>query len=261
MKHPPGFQDEARARVETDKIKAGTDAWSAQQTRLMSDRDFSGAMKSIFDRARDGQEAEHSRDALCMYAFLAVKRTRSGQTPKENWEGCWAQDTGKTWKALTEFPSRVRKMSAEMRGISRSSFFDPEQAIRGRIHPGFDFLSQIFSADHEGDEFVELSKQLFSALPQILDRYANWLEVQTGGISAYMRRFYRRAPRKHSGFIHAVTNEVKRITGRVCDRQVVDLLNAADRLVNPQHQGNGDRFDEPTIALLRSRRKRRASKT
>ncbi len=228
---------------------------------LKADDGFRKAMKEIRKLARDGRQTDESEEALCLYAYLAVrpKESNSRRTPKERWEEVWGSGTSKKWKALTEFPDRIRKISAEVTSVSGSAFFDPQRAIRGKLAPWADFSYAAFSG--RDGHFVNFAKEQFRLLPVTLKLYADWLEVQIKGISALGKHFYRRKPRKHSLFIHEVSNEVNRITGRVCDRQVADLLNAADRAMNPAQKRTDDRFDEQTIALLRSRQKRKRAKT
>lgn len=236
------------------------DAFDAQLNRLMADREILQAMKNIRNLALDGEEADRSEEAIRLYAFLAVRRKRSHRpSTREDWEERWARDTGKAWKSLKEFPDRIRKISAQVKGVHGSAYFNPERAIRGGLVGWADFSSLVFSG--KDDDFVDFAKRQFDLLPATLNAYATWLEVQIKGVSALMKHFYCNAPRKHSRFIGFVSNEVKRITGQFRDRQVADLLNVADRLVNPKDQGNDDRFDEQTITLLRSRQKRKISKT
>lgn len=235
------------------------DAFDAQLTRLNTDEEFRKAMNNIRNLALDGAKADRREEAIRVYAYLAVRHEQrdSRRTPKEHWEVTWAHDTGKSWKALTEFPDRLRKVSAEVRGVHGSAYFNPERAIRGGLADWADFSGRVFSG--ENDEFVDFVKKQFSLLPATLDRYAQWLEVQVKGINALMKHFYLSTPRKHSLFIDKVSDEVKQITGQFHDRQVADLLNAADRVVHPG--GSDYRFYEQGIALLRSRRKRKSSRT
>ena len=241
------------------------DALEAHLIRLKNDRPFRQRMEAILDLARDSHDSEKSEETLCLYAYVTVTR-KPGSTSKKAWQQCWSRNTGKTWKALSEFPDRIRKISAEVKRVHGSPYFDPGRAIRGQLAGWADFWSHAFSG--ADDEFVDSAKRQFAMFPVILNLYADWLDVQIKGTSALMRHtsalmrhFYLGASRKHPRFIHEVSKEVRRITGRFCDHQVADLLNAADRVVNPHNQGSSDRFDEQTIALLRSRQKRKRSDT
>lgn len=222
----------------------GSNPFRDQQSRLIANNGFSRALAKILNLAQQGHTpAEEGREALLVFVPLAVQRTKPAR--REDWERTWARDTGKTWKQLTEFSDRLRRIAQEIRGLSRSYCFDPKRAFRPNP----------LLPDNTQWAFA---KRQFDKLPTFLEVYACWLEAQVKGISARMKYFYRRAPRRHSGFIHFVSDQVKLMTGNFHDREVADLLNAADRALNPGHQGTEDRFDEQTIALLRSRQKHRA---
>lgn len=223
----------------------GSNPFQDRQSRLIANDGFSRALAKILNLARKGHTpAAEGREALLVFVPLAVQRMKPAR--REDWERTWARDTGKTWKQLTEFSDRVRRIAEEIKGLSGSHYFDRKRAITEK--------SLLPDSTH-----WEFAKRHFELLPMFLEGYACWLEEQVKAISALMKHFYRRAPRKHSGFIRFVSDQVKLMTGKFHDREVADLLNAADRALNPGHQGTEDRFDEQTIALLRSRQKRRAS--
>jgi hypothetical protein len=203
----------------------------------MADEGVRRAMETICKLARDGHSATVSSD-LFRFLSQAVQCPR----PAQDYERDWARDTGKSWKQLTEFPDRLRGIAEEVEGLSRSKFFDPARAIISEMPLAVD------------------QRREFPILPKALRNYANWLKGQIE-LNLAFRKHYGRWPRKHSHFIRYVSEEVKSITGRYCDREVADLLNAADRVVNPGNRDNKDRLDEQTIALLRSRQNRKTPKT
>jgi hypothetical protein len=225
----------------------------ARVVRLMADDGFRQALGRIYRLARDDQKAAggSEEEALLLYASVAVTYTRptakrgkqTDCTPKENWERCWTQDTGKTWKALTEFPDRIRRMAEEVEHVGRSYVFDPKR-----------ITSEIPLAMY--------AKREFPILPTTLRNYAGWLEAQVASTSAYIKSFYRRTLRGAlSHFTLDVSKQVKLITGQFHDREVADLLNVADLVLNPDTAKSGLRFNEQNIALLRSRQKRKTPKT
>ena len=223
-----------------------SDAGVAQ---LMADSGFRQALEEIHGLARDSQEAaSENEEALLLYACLAVKhRKRMDGTPKENYERRWAQDTGKTWKALAEFPGRLRGMAEEVKGLSGSPFFDPARTTTTMIPDG---------------KHWDFAKRELSMLHLFLEGYSYWLDERVKCVSTFMKHFYRRVPRGTlSLFTLNVSKEVKLMTGRFHDREVADLLNAADFVLNPDIAKSGPRFDEQSIALMRSRQKRKAPKT
>jgi hypothetical protein len=225
----------------------------APEARLMADDSFHKALEQICKHARNGQKATNrSEETLLLFAYLAVRRSdRTGRTPKENWERGSAHNTGKTWKQLAEFSGRLRRIAQEVEHLRKNHYFDPEQECT--------FFTHQHAITAEGP-LADFAKQQFRMLPATLGNYANWLEMRVHSISDLMKHFYRRTPRKHSPFIHEVSAEVKVITGRFRDLEVANLLNAADRVLNPGHQGSEDRFNEATIALLRYRQKRKTPK-
>jgi len=203
----------------------------------MADDGFRKAMGNIRKRARNDREAADGREEDLFWLVYIVANRRE-DAPKEN----WAQNTGKTWKSLVEFPGRLRRMAEEVEHLSRSHFFDP-RAITSEI------------------PLAIFAKREFSILPVTLKNYASWLEEQAGSISAYRKYFYLSPSRERSFFIYLVSEQVKLITGRFCDPEVAELLNAADLLLNPDKTHRDKGFDAPTLALLRARWKRKVPKT
>lgn len=214
---------------------------------LMANGGFRKALEQIFNLARDEHKVAGGSEeelALLLFVFLAVRSRRRTGTPKEHWERSFAQDTGKTWKALSEFPDRLRRIAGELEHLSGSWPFDPVRAITSER------------------PLAIYAKREFPILPTTLRNYANWLAAQVNAVSGLMKLFYLRAPRGRLSLLTLqVSEQVKLITGRVCDPQVAELLNAADLVLNPGDLDSGDRFDEQTIALMRSREKRKTRKT
>jgi hypothetical protein len=203
------------------------------------------ALEQILQLARKGDSASGSEEDLLFFIFLAVKSgRRTRYSSKADFERTFARFTGKTWKALSEFPARLRRTAEEVERVGGSHFFDPARAIKLET------------------PLAIYARREFPKLPTTLANYARWLEAQVKGISRMMRRFYRRGrPGQYSSFILNASEQVKLIAGRFCDRQVADLLNAADRVLHPGDSTSGIRFDEQGIALLRSRQKHKTLKT
>jgi hypothetical protein len=193
------------------------------------------------DNQSDNLLLIYTRNAVMGSVMTRSKRAKS--TPKELWEKCFAQNTGKTWKQLTEFPGRIRRMAKEIELIHRSYVFDPERLTSKA-------------------SLVMYAKREFPILPVILGNYAHYLEIKVIQTSAKMKRFYSRTPRGMlSPFILDVSKQVKIITGRYHDRLVADLLNAADLVLNPDVAKTGPRFFEQPIVLVRSRQKRKSTQS
>lgn len=220
-----------------------------EEVRLKADSECCLALKRILQLARKDYSVARSEEHLVFFVSLAVRnRKRTGErtrfTRKESFERTFAQFTGKTWKQLAEFPNRLRRIAAEVEHLSGSPSFDPAQTITSEL------------------PLAIYAKREFPILPTTLENYANWLEAHVSATSRFIKRFCPQGPQgRYSGFILNVSEEVKLLTGRVCDRQVADLLNAADLALNPDDPDSGTRYDEQGIALLRSRKKRKTSQT
>ncbi len=217
---------------------------------LMANRQFRKALENIRKLARHGHRLASGSEEevnLLMFAYLAVRfRGHRGERRKEDWERRWARDTGKSWKALAEFPARLRRMAEDVKGLSGSPFFDPMRTAT-TVLPDTDW---------------DFARQGLYMLPFCLEAYSNWLDERVKHVSAYMRYFYRRTPRgRLSAFTLHVSEQVKLLTGRLHDPEVAELLNAADLVLNPEIAKTGPRFDEQSIALLRYREKRKTPKT
>jgi hypothetical protein len=239
---------EERASEPVDGVRREVLA-DAGVARLMAHHGFLQALGKIHGVARDGQKAAgESDEALLLYTRLAVGPTkRTGRTLKENFERRFAQDTGKTWKALAEFPDRLRRLAEEVKGLSRSPFFDPLRTAT-TILPD--------------NTHWDFAKRDFCMLHLFLESYSYWLDERVKRVSALGKHFYRRAPRgKLSLFTIHVSEQVKLTTGGWHDRLVADLLNAADLVLNPDTAKCGPRFDEQSIVLQRSRNKTKNPKT
>lgn len=106
------------------------------------------------------------------------------------------------------------------------------------------------------------AKYEFSLLPTTLKDYASWLGEQVGKLLAnYGANTYLRPLVERWFYTHRVSKKVKTITGRFLDRQVAELLNAVQLVMNPNKPDFDKGFDAQTIALLRYRRKRKTRKT
>lgn len=219
----------------------------AMIARLMADDGFRQALRTIYALQRKGQKIVSGSDeeeVLVLYVSLAVRRReRTKGSPKEKFERRWAQDTGKTWKALTEFPTRIRRMAGEVEHVGKSHWLDPKR-----------IASEIPLAMY--------AKREFPILPTTLRNYADWLEATINRTSTFLKSLYLRVPRgRLSLFTLTVSEQVKLITGRYRDRLVADLLNAADLVLHPGTAKSQPRFFEQDIALQRSRQKRKTPKT
>jgi hypothetical protein len=158
------------------------------------------------------------------------------------WASYWTSHTGRTWKALKAFPGQLRRMADEVEKINSGLICPPEPSSEPRSQ--LDFL-----VGHS-----------ISMLPVILRYYAAAVNVETEKFSAVMKEFpprQRESPHPGAFLLSLI---VKISSGRFHDREVAELLNAADLVLNPGKQDRDKGFDAQTLADLRSRRKRKPPK-
>jgi hypothetical protein len=211
--------------------------------RLLADDRFSKALEALCKfGVQDSipQRGQEFRDAVPVLASFAVQKVAG----RESFEQLWAQGTKKSWKALTEFPNRIRSMGTEIEQLIRSHFFAPERLV----------------ADKVPEDNVPVLVNHFSNLPVILYYFANAIEAITQELPAETSNYYYRG-RGNSPWIGELSNLVNRLTGRFHDKEVAELLNAAEAVLHPNKRGNDKGFDAQTLADFRSRRKSRAITT
>jgi hypothetical protein len=229
-------QDERRERVpglnvpETSPIfKDAMRTVRGWTDTLRSDREFCAAMDVLKACQADPTLGELLSELLPFFACLAVPR-RGGKLRKAL-EKIWASDTGKTWRALKDFPVRLRGIADEVERINRSGFVSPsiwiaEDQIKARV-----------------------VKAHFLRLPGVLRFYAVWLEMLIAKkVPVAWERHFPSRPRGHSSFVFHVSHLVKAITGRFHDKEVCNLLDAAACALGIDYQ-----FDPILLAQARKR--------
>jgi hypothetical protein len=100
----------------------------------------------------------------------------------------------------------------------------------------------------------------FSELPNALYYYANGVEAMAQDLPAVTSEHYWRQP-GHSPWIDQLSELVNRLTGRFHDKEVAELLNAAEALLLPNMRGRNKGFDAQTLADFRSRRRHKTVST
>lgn len=199
-----------------------------RMNRVLADRDFARAVREI---AKSLKLPFPERALSLFLAFLAVHVMAGRGAHRKGWEVLWAAGAGKTWKALKEFPGRLRGMADEVERLNASPFFAPAQYVNAKTLK------------------AEIVKKRFYQLPGIMRVYAAALEAH---IERVPQAFPPR-PRGHPPALFDLSEAVKVVTGRYCDRQVADLLNASASALGEEKQ-----FDALSIAQARSRRRKKA---
>lgn len=211
--------------------------------RLMADASFRQALGALCKTSGLSSESPDERDfrnkVALLASFAVAKRAK-----RQSFEQLWAKNTGKTWKALSEFPDRLRNMAKEVERMNGSSFFSPNLLV----------------ADKVPKNAVQALVRQFSDLPDTLCYYANGVEATAQELPAETSKHYWRRP-GHSPWIDELSQLVNGVTGHYHDPELAELLNAARAVLSPDKRDVNKGYDAQTLADNRSRRKRKARKT
>jgi hypothetical protein len=153
---------------------------------------------------------------------------------RKEWEKLWLLGTGKTWKALKEFPGRLRSMAKEVEQINASLIFSP---------------ANFANVD---TRVAAIIRKRLNLLPSIMRFYAAGLESHIVRIPKQFAESFPRFPKEHSPWLVKLSHLVKLITGKWHDREVAELLNTAAIALGEKAQ-----YDALTVAQARSRFKRK----
>jgi hypothetical protein len=163
-------------------------------------------------------------------------RSRAGgrKKRKKSLKNLWALGTGKTWKALREFPDRLRRMAKEVEQINASPLFAPARYINVKTTRA---------------GFVRTGLE---QLPAIMSFYANGLEMHIARLPKDWGQHFSASRQGYPPVLLYLSQIVKLFTGRWHDAKVADLLNAAAIALDERCE-----FDFLTIAQARSRFKKK----
>lgn len=183
-------------------------------------------------------------DALAERAVLAViLRPVSTKLQKKIWAG----QGGKSWKALQDFPDRLRAVANEVKRTNANPVFDPKGWIK----------------DYEAEGRGIVFKRLFSGLPGVLNLYAHYIDLQSHRLHTLASRNRHVSPmvRRGSSDILSFSRDtlglsflVRAFTGHFHDREVCDLLTATAVVL-------GSKFQISEQSLLQARRRLRQRQT
>jgi len=149
-------------------------------------------------------------------------------------EELWARRTGKTWKALVEFPNRLERLADEVDCLNIADpVFYPPRRCRG--------LSRT--------ELQRIALDYWQ-LSAMIRFYAETRRERNAAVLAQTPRIER------SEILFYLSILVKSLTGAPHDQEVSELLNAAANAL-----GETIQFDAGSIAQARSRRKKRPKRT
>jgi hypothetical protein len=164
---------------------------------------------------------------LTIYACMAVS---SHQGRPDFLNHYWARGTGKTWKALSQFPNRLERVAEEIERINRAD--------------------RLFYARRRGNDLSRFELQRLEQnciqLPTIIQVYAEALRERNVAVSAHTPRSGRL-----EGLLQ-LSSLVKFLSGAYHDQAVSELLNTIAYAL-----GEPKSFDALTIAQARSRSKKK----
>jgi hypothetical protein len=183
------------------------------------------------------QVREHGMDlagTLAALACIEVYKKRGRGT--KSLEKLWAIGTGKTWKALGEFPDRLRRVAKEVEQINMSPLFAPAAYVNVKT-----IQADIF-------------RKRLEQLPGIMNFYATGLEMHMTRVPKYWDQAFPPSPQGPSQTLLILSYTVKVCTGKWRDTQVADLLNAAAIALAENRE-----FEALTIAQARARFKKRGA--
>ena len=202
-------------------VRAGEMLAGRWKARLAHDKRVCAAMAALEERAQTNGSVPPAtlKGEVLAWASVAVQKP----TRRAHWEKLFASNTGKSWKALREFPERIRRMAEEINTLLCHGYFGQEQARE------------------------------FWPLPSSLNGYANWVEsqIELSRVSGSRTRY------RYPQWIVHLSSRVKALTGRFYDKEVAEILNAVDWALNGEGDSNKG-FDVQMIIDCRSRHKRKA---
>jgi hypothetical protein len=219
-------------------------------SRLESDTEFCKAIKAFGEMSKVNQDglwpeiyAAFVNNLFPLLACLSIshgptRKTKGRKPPGESWNRIFAFGTGKTWKALTEFPQRLRQVADEIERLNGSHWFNPEFTLR------------------QEDPVGRVLVKRFKTLPGYLRAYAHITEKRAKWLLEMRRQFYP-TTKGFSQYVFRLSEFVKLMTGKFHDKEVVDLLNAAAWALGEEANGE-PRFHE--LALVQARYRRRKTR-
>jgi hypothetical protein len=146
----------------------------------------------------------------------------------------WARGTGKTWKALREFPNRLETLADEVERINRADHL---------------FFARRRGKDLSRFELQRLQQNCIQ-VPTMIRIYAEALRERNATVSVAT------PPSGRSEGLFQFTELVKWLSGVYHDQQISELLNTVAVALGERKQ-----FDAITVAQARFRRQKKIPQT
>jgi hypothetical protein len=210
-----------------DRTAGSTEWFRNRVEKLLTCPEVRDSLKAITDLQDERHSGYDLSRELTTYACIAVS---PHQGRPEFLNRYWARGTGKTWKALEEFPNHLEKIADDVRTINKA---DPHFYARRR---GND-LSRF--------ELLRLQENCMQ-LPLMIRDYAKALRERNAAVAAATPRSGR------SNGLFQLTDIVKFLTGSYHDQEVSELLNAVAHALGEEKE-----FDAIDVAQARFRFKKK----
>jgi hypothetical protein len=176
---------------------------------VQANPDFAKAYQAIAKHQQGQAKGQDLSDSFAVRACLAVLPVPHSRRWREE---IWLKATGKSWKALTEFPRRLQKMADEIESLNAN------------------FLSIPVACDNPMLANI-------GQLPTVLRSYAEVLSHRTMRIpKGFLSPSRSRRLVELSHFARATT-------GRYCDSEIADLLNATSIAMGCENLAGIDALD------------------
>jgi len=210
-----------------DKTAGSTEWFRKRIDRLLIHPEVLKGLETI-EALRDERRCRFGRSReLITFACMAVSPHQGRPAFLDRY---WARGTGKTWKALREFPDRLEKIAEEVEHFNNADHL---------------FYARRRGKDLSRFELLRLQEQCMQ-LPVLMNIYAEALRERNAAVSATTPLSGR------SNGLVQLSEIVKFLSGAYHDREVSGLLNTVANAL-----GEDKQFDAISVAQMRSRFKKK----
>lgn len=190
-----------------DSTNAATNWINERLGRVMGNADFTKALRAITGRGTAPPNVIEMLSPLLV--SLAILAANPHRVNRRSWEKLWAAGTGKTWKALTEFPDRIERMAQEIQDVGGGPFFAPVAFINAKTPE------------------AQAVRKRFEQLPGIMRLYAEGLPQQIKRVPVLSAKTIPSIQRRGDDTLVSLSSVIRIITGRWLDQQAAELVNTA----------------------------------
>lgn len=231
-------QSQDQLRGARDYLRGHAEKWLVENvSRARKCQRFEEALATITGcLIPQVRESGDLAETLAAFACIAVCKKRG--RGKKSLEELLSIGTCKTWKALSEFPERLRRMAQEVEQINKSVLLAPPMYVNKKTME------------------AEIVRKRLNQLPGIMHLYATGLEMHIERMPKQLMELFRPSPNGEPNWLLLLSYSVRIATGKYRDREVAELLNTAAISLGEKKQ-----FDALDIAQARSRHRRQTAYT